>query len=333
MENNQEKQKIQQLAACLLSFINLNGNDRNEYKFLKAVADISIDKIQQNEAAQVTSKEIFIQIFPNGNIEDASSRLAGFWKKIDQQLKEQVIFRLAEYANGQKLDEYPWVEKLSSDGGSGNLTKYRLIGIPFSKETISATNQYREKIEHDIEYHPVKDIKPSLFAKLLFNKRLELIGVRKWIMIFYPLLQVIAYIFVIVIFLVIIGTKSEPLSTKHILHIFYILLAAWFLKQTVNRFDRFLDDRIVIASDFFMAFGESDVVQELVSVNDENNNFLYKKVQLTKYSGICPVCSAQVSLGKGEPDFPRRIVGRCKESPREHVYSFDRVTLLGKKLI
>lgn len=332
MENNQEKQKIQLLAECFQSFINLNGNDRNEYKFLKAIADISINKILQNEPTQVTSKEIFIHIFPNGNIEEASSRLAGLWKKIDQQLKEQVIYRLAEYANGQKLNEYPWVEKLASDGGSGNLTKYRLIGIPFSNEKISAPNQFREKIEHDIEYHPVKDIKPSLIAKLLFNKKLELIGIRKWVMIFYPLLQMLFYILLILVFLYTIG-KSEPITSNSLVTIFFIIVAAWFLKRTAERYERFLDDRIIMASESFMAFGESYVVQELVSVNDENDNFLYKKVQLTKYSGICPICTAQVFLEKGEPDFPRRIVGRCKESPREHVYSFDRVTRLGKKLI
>ena len=34
-------------------------------------------------------------------------------------------------------------------------------------------------------------------------------------------------------------------------------------------------------------------------------------------------------LKDGEPDYPRRLVGRCHESPREHVFSFDRVTRRG----
>lgn len=51
-----------------------------------------------------------------------------------------------------------------------------------------------------------------------------------------------------------------------------------------------------------------------------------------KYASQCPVCEAEVLLDKGEPDFPRRIVGRCQESPREHVYSFDRVTKTGMRL-
>lgn len=59
---------------------------------------------------------------------------------------------------------------------------------------------------------------------------------------------------------------------------------------------------------------------------------MHKKVQLTKYVGLCPLCKAQVELEKGDPDFPGGIIGRCKESPRERIYSFDRVTKLGSFL-
>lgn len=333
METPQKEQNLLQLAECLQSFISLNGSDRNEYKLLKAVADLTILKIQQNKLPEVTSKEVFIYIFANGNVDEASSRLANIWKKIESQLKEQIIDRLAEYAHGKKLDNYPWVEKLASDGGSGNLTKYRLIEVPINIETISQTNYYREKIAHDIEYYAVKDIKPSFIAKLIFNEKLELIGNRKWIMIFYPILGMIVYLMLIAAFIMAIGTEPEPLTSKNLTYVFFILAAAWLFRKKVDRYERFLSDRIVIASENLMAFSESDVVQELVTVEDENNNFLYKKVRLTKYAGVCPVCSAQVILDKGEPDFPRRIVGRCKESPREHVYSFDRVTLLGESLV
>ena len=55
-------------------------------------------------------------------------------------------------------------------------------------------------------------------------------------------------------------------------------------------------------------------------------------VQLVRYTAPCPRCGATLRLAKGEPDWRRRLVGRCAESPREHVYSFDRVTLRGERL-
>ena len=88
-----------------------------------------------------------------------------------------------------------------------------------------------------------------------------------------------------------------------------------------------------MASDHLLGFKEANVVQEIVTVNDAEGNFLHKKVQLVKYVAVCKVCGTQVVLEKGEPNFRRRIVGRCKESPREHVYSFDRVTKKGSRLL
>lgn len=39
-----------------------------------------------------------------------------------------------------------------------------------------------------------------------------------------------------------------------------------------------------------------------------------------------------IKLDRGEADFPRRIVGRCEEHPREHVFSFDRMLKRGELL-
>lgn len=55
-------------------------------------------------------------------------------------------------------------------------------------------------------------------------------------------------------------------------------------------------------------------------------------IQLVRYTAVCPQCGATLNLLRGEPDWIRRLVDRCTESPREHVYSFDRVTLRGKRL-
>lgn len=55
--------------------------------------------------------------------------------------------------------------------------------------------------------------------------------------------------------------------------------------------------------------------------------------RIVRYVATCPVCAAPMQVDRGEPDFPRRLVGRCRESPREHVYSFDRITRLGRALI
>jgi len=56
-----------------------------------------------------------------------------------------------------------------------------------------------------------------------------------------------------------------------------------------------------------------------------------KKVPV-RYAATCPVCNARVQVESGGREFHGRLVGRCQESPDEHVFSFDRVTRAGKSL-
>lgn len=329
MEKQQEYAP-EALANCLISFFELLSNDKKIHRFILEVAKQTINKSQAGQDISVTTKELFLELFPSQNEANASSVLANIWRNIPK-LQDEISVRLTEHAvNEFGLNVYPWIEKIDSDGGAGNLVRYRLIGIKVDKTEVAGPNPYRDKIAHDIEYTAVQDLKPSLAAKIFFGKSNEIIGYKKWIMIFIPLLQMVFYILMILgLFFIL---KNKTIATLSFYHSGLLVIAIWFLINKIKRFERFTEDRIIMASDFFMSWGEISIVQELVTVEDQNRNFLYKKVKLTKYVALCPICNAQVELAKGDPDFPRRIIGRCKESPREHVYSFDRVTKLGSFL-
>jgi hypothetical protein len=329
MEKQQEYAP-EKLAECLISFIKLLSSDKKIHRFILEIAEQAIHKSKAGKDTFITTKELFLELCPGQNEANASSTLANIWKNISK-LQDEVSVRLTEHAvNEFGLDVYPWIEKIDSDGGAGNLVKYRLIGIKVNKAEVVGPNPYRDKIAHDIEYTAVQDFKPSRIAKLFFDEGYEISGYKKWIMIFIPFLQMIIYLLMIVALLYLL--KKQTLATLSFYHLVLLAASVWFLLNKVKKFERFTEDRIIIASDYLMSWSETSLVQELVTVNDEKGNFLYKKVQLTKYVGLCSICNSQVELAKGEPDFPRRIIGRCKESPREHVYSFDRVTKLGSFL-
>lgn len=58
-----------------------------------------------------------------------------------------------------------------------------------------------------------------------------------------------------------------------------------------------------------------------------------KMIRAVRYSGKCPICLANVTACSGGLEFGwKRIVGRCEESPSEHVFAFDHVTRVGKPL-
>ncbi|MGM1051042.1 MAG: hypothetical protein ACQEXO_01425 [Pseudomonadota bacterium] len=48
-----------------------------------------------------------------------------------------------------------------------------------------------------------------------------------------------------------------------------------------------------------------------------------REIRAKKYSGVCPRCKGDVVVVGGGFEFPRRLVGRCLNSPAEHIYSFD----------
>lgn len=95
-----------------------------------------------------------------------------------------------------------------------------------------------------------------------------------------------------------------------------------------KRWGRLFDDRVLLLGTNDVAGSKEGVVLDRELVDDK------AFMVLRRYVAPCPICrTATVRLSKGEPDFKRRIVGRCSESPREHVYSFDRVTLEGAPLV
>ncbi len=110
--------------------------------------------------------------------------------------------------------------------------------------------------------------------------------------------------------------------------IIFALGLAFYAKFKFYELIQLLEDRITMAPLKLLSTTEQAVCLELVTTTDKKNKIL----RLVKYASQCPICQAEILLDKGEPDFPRRIVGRCKESPREHVYSFGRITLTGNKL-
>lgn len=89
------------------------------------------------------------------------------------------------------------------------------------------------------------------------------------------------------------------------------------------------DDRIVVAPQWALAWAEDGATLEIERAADGESP---STMHVRRYTAVCPVCSGVVKVRAGEPDYPRRLVGRCEHSPREHVFGFDRVTRLGVRM-
>jgi hypothetical protein len=112
---------------------------------------------------------------------------------------------------------------------------------------------------------------------------------------------------------------NSPVTTAQLANMFLWLGVA----VLVYRAFRFVGDLgdlgIVMAPEIMVPFKDDHVTLEVRrSPQDKEVNFAF-----VRYTGICPVCGGTVLLHDGEKEFMGRIVGRCRLSPREHVFTFD----------
>lgn len=86
-----------------------------------------------------------------------------------------------------------------------------------------------------------------------------------------------------------------------------------------------LEDRIALGGSLLSAWREEPV--QLDMTRDQKHRYL----RLVRYSGVCPLCAGAIELRYGQGVNARRIFGCCGEAPQEHVFTFDRVTRVGRR--
>lgn len=120
--------------------------------------------------------------------------------------------------------------------------------------------------------------------------------------------------------------RSRPIETKEIgvLIMLAIFAKLWWDEWRPVYFARL--DRICPLPDEWLK--DDDLPAQLERRRMEESEIL----RLVRYVAACPVCGSDLHLAAGDPDRPRRTVGRCLDAPREHVFSFDPVSHRGRRI-
>lgn len=247
------------------------------------------------------------------------------WNNTVQRFVSQQESELQDFARQRGLKLYPSPQRNSTRGGPGNKATYEIVGKPIPTN-VSADELAPDNIIRYISVSP-SAIRPAWFLRGVFRdgeihlthwKRLVLICVFVGLVLLAFLLSFMAYLGLM---------EPRPVTTREIANLIGMIgipLTAWL--WVIRPFTRLLSDRIVLASDLILAIDEHPAQLELYKADD------VRVIRFTRYMGNCLICGAEVQMDSGEPDYPRRLVGRCLESPREHVFSFDRVNRKGRVL-
>ncbi|OAH98617.1 hypothetical protein [Methylomonas methanica] len=324
---------MQLVIQCLSEWLRDNPSDTKAHRILSAMAKESLirqsdtEVIRYLESLDITEalNEKMRNVSEATEWIDWNRTVLRYWKSRENQI--------IEFARKCGLDTYPYPERISSLGGPDK-TNYVIKTKPIPNIDDDTSNQNKEPdksklsdFDSNIIVYEIAengDVEPAWIVKwLLRNGQIRLSSRRMLILITFLLL--IGGIAVIIALLDwIILTIPKPITTRELtafLSVFLIPYSAWLfvIKPWFDLFDR----RIVKASELLVSMNEKSAQIELFRDGD------LRMIRLVRYTAPCPICGSTIHLDKGEPDYLHRLVGRCYESPMEHVFSFDRVTRRG----
>jgi len=298
------------------------------HKVLRALAQETRKKIGRDEAQRrFTAREIVAAT--GESPADATKWLN--WRKAVETYWNSRKQELIELARCKGLHFFPSPHRNSTPGGPGNEATYELElrPLPFSDTQPQSSVVQPAAPADTITYEvtPPNQIKLSWWARVIFHQGQVRVGTWRsrtiigWVMMSLVLTMVVS----VATYLGLLS--AHPLISRDLAGLFSVValpMGAWIL--VLKPWFRLLNDRIVVVAESILSWREKQAQLELYTDRET------RQIRVVRYSSTCSICGAAVYVDDGSPDFPRRLIGRCSESPREHIFSFDRVTRKGSAL-
>ena len=228
----------------------------------------------------------------------------------------------------EEIGYIPVVKTNDTIGGKGNERRYWLNITEYSQ----TQNEEDQKLDEDeISYERVdpSEIKLSWFYRFIFkNGEMKNKSIRGLFMLIVLFGGFISWAIYVCAFSLVLVREGQNFTTLDLLLIVcligfsYLSFKYWYIPLW-----NLPEHRVIKAPMTFISLNEDHADIEMYRDRERN-----QLTRITRFKGICPICSAEVVLRIGQPDHNLPLVGRCVESPFAHVYSFDRVLMSGKLL-
>jgi hypothetical protein len=292
-------------------------------KVMAYLADETIRcAFEGNGPPRISTKAIHADLGGNPN-QEPSAWLSPLWKAIEQRYLPEITETLIERCREMGLDVYPVLEKVE-----GKPAYYRLSSKKIPENISNAELEAAQTDTPPSAIHYKKDLSLQLSStgQIFFGKGMKWTAAKRYGLLTWQLLFLIAVVAYLLLVGLVFWFSKGALTGQHlILLVIGAGFAWWSYRHTIGVWQLF-EDRIMIAPDWMLAWKEFGATVEIIR---STSTEIPMTIHVNRYSTTCPVCGWMVKLEKGEPDFTRRLVGRCEENPREHVFSFDRSTKLG----
>lgn len=259
------------------------------------------------------------------NKDEIAKKVRDQWKLLSKlwKAKHEGITQALRDAGVQST---PVLDRIEG-GGTGNTTRY-LIRLE-EAERSAVDTVLPEQLEIKLAVGEIRyiceDVKDAWLIARIFARGFEMTGWQRWAFILVFSIGVLLIISLVLIVSISLTTRP-PLNDFVYLFVGVgiIIYGLWYGFGSILRLP---DDRISSAPEWMQSASEDRLLEWRCPPR-----FPVKMIKAVLYSAHCPICGGKVSARSGGAEFKVRVVGRCKESPLEHVFSFDHVTRLGKSL-
>ena len=312
---------------------------------LKAVVEAQLNKIKYSdedfEPDKLSRQDIYAKA-RGVNKNTVSSQVAKNKIKTDRLNVELEKFIKSQPDCEQAFKDIgylPEVISSVSEGGAKNKTYVWMSIKAIENEEVDEEEQIAKSIVFESEDNEdlssityerkaASDIKPSLFTKIFFKKgELKILSFRGILLMVLLMLSFLVDICIAIFSLLVILLLSELSNFR----LWQVMLFVAFIPVAYLNWRYFFMPlymlpyhRVVKAPMFFANINVDNADIEMYRNKDKLNI-----ARITEFTATCPLCSGLIDLANGKPDQKQPLVGRCREAPHAHVYSFDRMTMKG----
>jgi hypothetical protein len=324
---NPVEEGMPDVIRCLVDWLKQNGpSEQKAHRILSALAQESLKAAEHGIDNPLTAEEITAAAGEEPWAYKKSQNEWLDWKDTVETYWNIKKPDVIQFAVKRGLKFYPRPHK---NGTSGHYkATYEIVTEPIPEDGAQSEPVVPLADRNLIRYEISEpgEVKLAWLVRPIFRRgELHLSGWRRWLVLGW-IFGVIIGVTLLMLALYFSFMSPRSITTRDLASLIALVgipAGAWF--ELIYPWFRLLEDRIKPASSLVLALGEKDAQVEVFRDND------LRVIRFVRYSATC-FCGATVYLSDGSPDFPRRMVGRCSESPREHIFSFDRVTRMGRVL-
>lgn len=312
------KEQLKQFKYSEIGFEPEKLSRQQIYARAKKIEDSKVDSQTAKNAVNTSKLKSNLEAFINSQPD---------CKKAFLQLNYRPIIIASTSDGGPKNKALIWMDIEAIDDGV--IQHEQILKATGAESDGDTEDEYAANL-YSITYErkAASEIKPSLFTWLFFKKgELKMRSFKGLLLMLVLLLSFFLDILIAIyaVFVVMLMNDIPNLKLWQaflyaiLIPVAYLNWRYFFLPLYALPFER-----VVKAPMFFTNINVENADIEMYRNSDKLN-----VARITEFTATCPICSGVIDLAKGKPDQEQPLVGRCREAPHAHVYSFDRMTMKG----